>query len=93
MEKNPFTLPCLGIVSAVGRGRLCGLGLDGNSDFHVGGGIIVISFYYKIAHNHLVSISLCCALRICSTQLTRDRNCMGAAGEHKAITKPYWQCY
>lgn len=54
-----LALSKLEIVSAVGGSKHCGSGLDRKRDFNVGGGITMISFYYKIAHNHPVSISLC----------------------------------
>lgn len=37
--------------------------------------------------------SALCMLRTHTMQLTRERNWIGAAGEHKVITKPYWQHY
>jgi len=39
------------------------------------------------------SPSVLCMLRTRSIQLTKGRNWIGAAGEHKVITKPYWQHY
>lgn len=37
--------------------------------------------------------SMLCTIRTYSIQLTRERNWMGAAGEYKVITKPYWPHY